>query len=367
MPVKRVTFIGEEYWASHLAQGLNARYPGVLACSVHSFQSISTGPKVGIGRLFRAHAVVRVGFPPLPGPHVPEYDAPAAPRSARDALKRALFGSRFGQALRRGVFLWRHHRQAERSMRRLMLIDRLSRFAARTGMLEGYIYWTGTDVQRFVERYTSGDVLPAELSDVLSMKSLAGAKHLADELAEVGVHAVSVPFPGITMPVPPHVPAMPSRMVVVSYVPPERRDYYGFSMLLAAARALTDVEFRLFKDDGAGVTSAPGNVTFLGHVDDVASLYAASSMVVRMVEHDAIGATVTEGLLYGRPVIYSYPLPHTVFVPFGDETAFVSELSELYRQHVTGGIPLNLAGREWAIKEFDPEPRFERLRDALLA
>jgi O-antigen/teichoic acid export membrane protein len=53
-------------------------------------------------------------------------------------------------------------------------------------------------------------------------------------------------------------------------------------------------------------------------------------------------------------------------VPHADEHALIRALGSLRTQHVSGGIPLNLAGREWAIREFDQDRRLAYLLDVLL-
>jgi hypothetical protein len=197
---------------------------------------------------------------------------------------------------------------------------------------------------------------------------IAGAQHLAEELAALGVDATAVPFPAMALAPPPAAPPMPERFRVLTYLPAglgERFAFYGGPQLLEAARALPDVEFAVM---GAATLAddTPDNVVLLGRVEDPESEYARSSAVVRMVEHDAIGGTVCEGLMYGRHVIYTYDVPHTVCVEFGDTQALVAAIRGLYERHLAASLGLNSEGFAYAQVEFDPDRRFARMRDVLL-
>lgn len=319
----RTTFLGlEGFWPETLAGGLGQRYPDEFSCrTLVQGAGIASVPHF-VAVLRGSDLVVRVG----------------------------------------ATFRWNS------TLDRMLLALPRCPFGAPV-----VIYWTGTDVlmlQRSVRDGTLPDKARAALAGV---HHIAGAEHLAAELAECGVDAQTVPFPAMALTPPPAAPPMPERFRVLTYLPAgsgPRFHFYGGPQILKAARALPDVEFAVM---GAGVIDTaglaegglPGNVSLLGRVDDPASEYARSSTVVRMVEHDAVGGTVCEGLMYGRHVIYTYDVPHTVRVAFGDVSALVEAIGSLHERHRAGSLELNRAGFDYAAVEFDPDARFARLRDVL--
>jgi len=313
-----ILFIGEPAWARLLADDLNARYPALVRCTYQP--AITLREKLArVLLLLRCDVVVRVAGPPR----------------LRWRLAR--------------VWMMLHRLRPE---------------------LTTFIYWIGTDVMRACAR-VAGEVPPtrtllADLAAVRACRNIAGAHHLTTELAEIGIKAETVPFPGFSLEPPAETNPMPAAMTVLSYVPDGRRDFYCLPALFSAARALPDVRFRIAGGHKTNLVDIPANVEFLGYVKDMSFAYADASVVVRLVEHDAVGATVAEGLLAGRPVIYSRPLPHTIHVPYADGEALVAALRDLRAQHASGGIPLNLAGREWAVREFDQDRRLARLLEVLL-
>ncbi len=319
----RTTFLGlDGFWPQTLASGLGDRYPDEFSCrTLVQGAGLASVPRF-VAVLRGSDLVVRVG----------------------------------------ATFRW------DSTLDRMLLALPRCPFGAPV-----VIYWTGTDVlmlQRSVRDGTLPDKARAALAGV---HHIAGAEHLTAELAECGVEAATVPFPTMALTPPPAAPPMPERFRVLTYLPAgsgPRFAFYGGPQILEAARALPEVEFAVM---GANVIGAaeldekglPGNVSLLGRVDDPAIEYARSSAVVRMVEHDAIGGTVCEGLMYGRHVIYTYDVPHTVRVAFGDVDALVGAIGSLHERHRTGSLELNRAGFDYAAVEFDPDTRFARLRGAL--
>lgn len=364
----RIVFVGQDYWVTHLAAGLRVRNSETVVADSIGFDEMTAAPVASALRLARSRTVVRVGF--LPGDSsvlahpFPKFQPPSDSEqpTLRARMKRSLFQSRAGRALQRIVLMFRHGTVVPKSM----ATDLACRLAGRSWARGRYFYyWIGTDVLIAAQTMQQGSLARPEMNDLGAAKHIAGAAHLAHELREAGIPAEAVPFPGIMVAVPSGIPAFPARMTVASYVPDSRRDFYGLPALLNAARALPDVQFVFFNGTGEGVGDIPPNAKFLGRVDDISEVYSSSSVVIRLVEHDSIGATVIEGLLYGRQVLYSYELPHTTYVSFGNEQGLVAALRGLEEMHTSGGIPPNTAGRDWAIEEFDLDRRFKLLLDAL--
>lgn len=354
----RIAFIGADRWVEHLASQMNRRFDAVI-CSAHAIGPEQRTTLKALWQLLTSDVIVRVGFPPPAAAYV-EYDASqfAERTGPRESIKRLLFRTAAGRTLRRLVVFFRLG----------LPIDWAYEITsnARPTRRDVY-YWIGTDVLRVIEA-AGADTLPDHsLRRMREAVNLAVAPHLVSELASADIRAQSVPFPVGTLEVPDEVPPLPGRMTVISYVPDTQQKFYGLPTLLAAARALPEIRFRFFRGAGEGVTDVPANVEFLGHVDDMHQIYADSSVVVRLVEHDGDSSVIAEGLLYARPVIYSFEVPHTRYVPFGDSARLTRVLSELLDEHLTHGIPLNDIGRQWALEEYDSDRRLNTLLEVLLA
>jgi len=313
----RTTFLGlDGFWPETLAGGLGRRYPDEFSCrTLVQGAGLASVPRF-VAVLRGSDLVVRVG----------------------------------------ATFRW------DSTLDRMLLALPRCPFGAPV-----VIYWTGTDVLMLQRSFRDGTLPDKARAALAGVQHMAGAEHLTAELAECGVDAETVPFPAMALAPPPTAPPMPERFRVLTYLPAgsgPRFAFYGGPQILEAARALPDVEFAVI---GASVMDAdvPANVELLGRVDDPATEYARSSVVVRMVEHDAIGGTVCEGLMYGRHVIYTYDVPHTVRVAFGDVGALIGAIGALHERHRTGSLELNRAGFDYAAVEFDPDIRFARLRDVL--
>jgi glycosyltransferase involved in cell wall biosynthesis len=228
------------------------------------------------------------------------------------------------------------------------------------------LYWIGTDVLEAVDTTHNrhrGDHYAARVARFVN---IAGVERLTIELQAAGIDATTVPYPG-RMPHPIEVIApMPDSMMVLTYIPDARRDFYGMPAVLWAARSLPEVRFVVMGGTAKALEDVPPNMTFTGFVEDPQPLYDEASVLVRHVMHDGAGLSVAEALLHAREVVYSFATPHTRHVPYGDVQGLVRELRLLETQHHAGGIPLNLTGRAWALKEYDAERRFEVLLSALV-
>ena len=224
-------------------------------------------------------------------------------------------------------------------------------------------YWIGSDVL-----YTLRDASLGRLTGAFDAARrethFAGAPWLAEELATVGIDAEWVIFPGKLPTVPP--PPLPDRFTVLSYVPDARFGFYGGNEILIAAAAMPEVQFLIMGGHGPGA-GAPPNVAFLGWESDTGDLYARSSVVLRLVPHDNIGLTAREGLAYGRHVVYTQPLLHTIQVQYGSQTELIEVVRELYGRHVEGKLDLNDAGATYVRRVFDERGTTRHLAHRLVA
>lgn len=314
-----ILFVGQGKWSRHLADALTRSSEGGLICthwpldrpqalfSLRDFRSA-----------LQSDILVRVGF--RPG-------------------ARTLQGWGFDA-------LW-------------MLLLRLNPRACR------FIYWIGSDVSSTLHDAQRTQRHRRLDSVVGRANNIAGSERLASELATVGISAEHVPFPGGFNQVPETVVELPSEFSVLTYVPDARFEFYGGPSILAAARAMPSVQFRVVGGLGRWASDSPSNVQFLGWRDDMPDLLEKSSAVVRMVLHDSFGGTAGEALMYARHLIYSYELPFSTHVAYGDERGLVEAVSSLLRAHNAGSLSANRAGREWILSEFDQEARLHQLQQTL--
>jgi hypothetical protein len=226
-------------------------------------------------------------------------------------------------------------------------------------------YWLGTDVLDTVREARAGTLAWSRLSSSRDDLHLAAAPWLVDELAEVGLRALPVTVHPVTR-ASGEPPAMPTEFSVLSYLPGARFAFYGGPQVMDAARRLPDVRFDIV-GRGEPDSSAPPNVRWHGWVDDMAKRYAEASVIVRIPEHDAFGGTVVEGLLNARHVLCSYDIPFTNRVSPLTADALVAAIGGLRAEHDAGRLTANLAGRAYALAEFDEGRLVGRLAAILRA
>ncbi|MFQ6171909.1 hypothetical protein ACK8HX_09905 [Oryzobacter sp. R7] len=308
----RLVLIGQAAWVRSLAAGLtDAGLPveAVPLQSVRDALSVATWRRVA-----RSRVLVRVGFRP-------------------------------------GARTWRGR-----------VFD--AALAATKGRSTVACYWIGTDVLHLLEDVAAGARVAKWRSAAAVRHHLAGSEPLRRELAHVGVDAALVGFPWRTVDPPDVLPSMPPAVTVLTYVPDTRATFYGGPALVEAARRLPQVRFLVMGGSGSWCDRHPSNVEFLGWVDDPAPLYAGSSAVVRVVDHDSIGGTAVEGLMFGRRVLYSQPLDHAVLVQRTADS-LVEALQALVEDHRAGRLVPDPAASRWARREFDHRRRFAQLAEHL--
>lgn len=226
-------------------------------------------------------------------------------------------------------------------------------------------YWIGTDVMHLLADTEAGMRVSRWRAPATAIRHhLAGSEPLQRELAEVGIESRLVGFPWRTVTPPDPLPAMPPQLTVLSYVPDARSHFYGGPVIVEAARRLPHVVFLVMGGVGSWCRDVPANLQFLGWVDDPAAVYGRSSCVVRMVEHDSIGGTAVEGLIFGRRVLYSQPLAHAVIIS-GTVESLVDALQAADDDRREGRLSADAMASGWARREFDHHARFRHLAEYL--
>ncbi len=305
-----ILFYGDRTWSVHLAEGLNARFSQDVHCRSLGAYTTQEKPARLLRDLASCSLICRVGHPP------------------------------------------------DMSRKKDRLWDVLANHVPGR---QSFIYWIGTDVLRITERVRNGVATEASLRALQRCRNLCGSQPLCDELAELGVDAVVVPFPPPQIDIPPTTPPLPQTVRAMTYIPEARFTFYGGPQILEAARHLPSVEFLIMGSSGRALDEVPDNVRFLGRVDDVPRLLRDTTVVIRTTEHDSIGATIMEALLFGRHVITTNVVPHTAHVPFADTLALVDALKRIETRYGAGDLAPNSAGRDYALVEFDTDERFANL------
>jgi len=287
-------------------------------------------------------------------------------RAPFDTITAALSLTSWRAIARAGTVVVVGFRPGARTIRGV-LFDAVFSVARRLGPRKRVIYyWIGSDVQRARAEADKGRSRRFARA-VEHDEHYAGSDVLAHELAAAGVRAQLVDFPWLGMPDDARPLPLPEKFTVLSYVPDARSDFYGGPQLLEAARALPELSMLIVGGKGDWAPSVPDNVTFLGWQEDMRQWYEASSVVVRLVEYDSIGGTVVEALAYGRAALYSKPLEHTTYVPFGDVRALVDALSALVTGYRGSLTPPDAAASEWVRSAFDPARLFKALAHRITA
>lgn len=217
----------------------------------------------------------------------------------------------------------------------------LAEAAAASG-LPVMVVWAGSDVLTCAED-------PFELA-VINRRgyyNTAVAPWIVDELRELGVHATWLPVGAIDVSRP--AVALPEHFRVLTYLPQPRRGFYGEERVYAIAREMPGVEFVVL-GPGDADPQAPSNVRFAGYVDDVAAQLDASTVLLRLTEHDGMSVLVLEALARARHVIWTHELPG-VIVASNVESA-TAELKRLHVEHLTRTLRANEAGRAYVGEHF---------------
>jgi glycosyltransferase involved in cell wall biosynthesis len=213
-------------------------------------------------------------------------------------------------------------------------------------------YWLGSDVLDTITEARVGTLRRAALLSTRNDLHLADAPWLASELESVGIHAVTAHVP-VPHRAPPAPPPMPARFSVLTYLAANRFEFYGGETILEVARRLPDVRFDVVGTTGAPNRQSPPNVRWHGWVTDMPRYYASTTVVVRIPRHDGLGETVVEGLLNARHVLYTHEVPFVQTVWPATPETLVAAIATLRDEHVTERLEANLAGRAYALEEFD--------------
>lgn len=251
--------------------------------------------------------------------------------------------------------------------KRLFLLDSLWWLFTKIFWHKKFIYyWIGTDVLEATRDCKQGYSSFFSYAYTQSIH-FSNAPWLKEELSKVGIESDLVLFPVGKVPPPPSENIeWPEAFTVVSYVPDGRHIFYGGEALVVAARKMPHIKFLIVGGIGTWLREKPANLTFLGFVKNMDEVINRAHVVIRHVEHDAIGGTVREGLFYARHVVYSYTIPYTLYAAWGDTDALCSAIASLYSDFTNGNLTPNVRGRDYALTEWNPSILLDRFCQALI-
>ncbi len=213
------------------------------------------------------------------------------------------------------------------------------------------LHWIGTDAMELSGKVAAGKPMPAYLKKEIDAH-LADSPEIRAELAELGIEATVVRLlpPGVEADVMP----LPEAPAALSYWRDSRWEFYGGGEVAELARRFPKTLFFIAGAEGQGFPDPPGNMVFLGEVDDMEGFYRQGTALVRFVEHDSLSAMVLEALARGRYVVYSRDFPCTHQANGAEEAAG-------YLEEVLRATEPNRAGAQYVREHYSRRHEAERL------
>lgn len=206
------------------------------------------------------------------------------------------------------------------------------------------VIWAGTDVLGAAENPFDLEVTKRQAS-----VDLAGAPWLAEELRAIGVPALYQPI--VSAELPARINPLPAQFTILTYLPVPRRTFYGEERVYSIARKMRDARFLVIGNGGRN-PNAPTNVEFLGWVDNVGPVIDASSVLLRLPEHDGPAMMVVEALARARHAVWTYPLPGVRAAATTEDAYDI--LTAMHDLHRRNELELNTAGRTYVAQNCAP-------------
>jgi glycosyltransferase involved in cell wall biosynthesis len=167
------------------------------------------------------------------------------------------------------------------------------------------LHFIGSDVQHI--RRSWWKVLRQKLYSRLGCVTVAIIDRLRDELARIGIEAEVLPF--VNGELRPDNPAPSDEFRVLSYIPTGREKQFHYEAIRKLAGAYPDIRFTIFPNDTPAPLSNLVHLPYDPH-RDMAALYAAHSLLIRLTDHDGLPSSLLEALAAGLHVVWTFPHPH---------------------------------------------------------
>lgn len=211
-------------------------------------------------------------------------------------------------------------------------------FKLRHPRLRIILHFIGSDVTLMVEKKRR--ILEYRFYQRCGVELYADHQNLIDELAAHGLRANLLALTNTSLPA--HDLPMPKAFSVLAYVPKGKERFYHLQAIEAAAAALPEVPFTIWRNDKQ--FSRP-NMTARPYVANVMEELSRHSVFVRLTEHDGLPCTLLEALSCGRHVVWSFEHPHCHRARNGEE--LIAVLKQLQ-----SASSFNAAGQAYVVQQY---------------
>ena len=219
-------------------------------------------------------------------------------------------------------------------------------------------------------------------SDILEMKDWRDQRHrfaprmvkkaehwaevdwTAAELAELGIQARIVPLTPAVFPEDTY--EIPSKFVVLTYLPPGKEEFYGEKEIIKLAQHFPEIVFLAAAASSAEPRPGwPSNLIPIGWVNNMAELYREVIVLVRLTQHDGLSFMVLEALAQARFVVWSYPLAGVAQARNCAEA--VPVLADLYQAFCNRQLVPNWEGRQKVTENYSPQAVWRQISRGIAA
>ncbi len=223
------------------------------------------------------------------------------------------------------------------------------------------VHWVGSDILEMRAWHSQG----RRFSILMQKKAehWAEVEWTAAELAELGVRTRIVPLTPAVFPE--KYPDLPKKFVALTYLPPDKADFYGEPDLVRLAKRFPEITFLAA---AASPTDRkpewPPNLIPIGWVDRMSELYREVIVLIRLTQHDGLSFMVLEALAQARHVIWSYSLPGVIQARNYEEAAPV--MGDLYQAFLSERLLPNTNGRTQVERSYRPSVVWDRIQNAMV-
>ncbi|MBN2354931.1 hypothetical protein JXO59_02400 [candidate division KSB1 bacterium] len=201
------------------------------------------------------------------------------------------------------------------------------------------LHFIGSDVSLIVAKKRR--ILEYRFYQWCGVAFYADHQNLVDELAAHGLRAELLVL--ANTPLQAHNLPMPDQFSVLAYVPGGKEKFYHLGAIEAAAAALPDVPFTIWRND---IKFARPNMSAKPFVKDVIEEFGRHTVFVRLTEHDGLPSTILEALSCGRQVVWSFDFPHCHRARTASELAAVLE-------KLKSRSGFNTAGQHYVLEQYN--------------
>ena len=315
----RFLFVSSNDWANYLSTLLNKEnpYPDLISCNY-----IKISPNFFFRsqlKLFQATHIIRVGIPP-----------------ARLTLKNLIVDS--------------------------ILLPHLA-----SASKKNICYWIGSDVNYIFPLENNRIVRKLRLAYLHLHKSIAGSPWLSDELNSYSIDCISSIFPYDIKFTKPKW-EIHQILKVSMYIPNGKQNQYNNGLIEYLAQQCKWLEIHIYGSSKYWHDNSPmpENIVFHGWVSEPSTLISKCHVHIRYLAHDALGASVREALACSSHVIYTYDIPNTITVRYGDKEAVLQHLKDFHFKLINKELKPNHSGSSWVANNLSNKKLIKNLVDSCL-